>query len=318
MPFSTSLKDTRVLLTGGSGFIGSGLAKRLYREGADVSVIARSKASLSNLTNLENEAKIFESDVGDAESIREIIKIVQPQKVFHLAAYTNADRDFANIQESIRVNFEGTVNLLSALIDSEVDTILVSGSSEEYGNNKQPFDESMLLAPVSPYSASKATASIWSSMMHEAYGLPVVLIRPSLCYGPGQEPSRLIPQAIAAAITNRDFPMSGGEQSRDFIYIDDLVNGYILASLKKSAVGQIINFGGGEAYKCRDVIKLIFELTGSKGKPLIGALPYRPSEVWKSISNIKKAQRLLGWAPKVGLTKGLLSTIEAFQNKSLS
>jgi nucleoside-diphosphate-sugar epimerase len=147
-------------------------------------------------------------------------------------------------------------------------------------------------------------------MYHRTRGHPIVTVRPFTVYGPRQSERALIPRTILSTLRGEDFEMTGGEQTRDFTYVDDVVEGYVRASLSKKAIGQTINLGTGEEHAIRDVVLKVLELMGSPVKPLIGVLPYRPGEIWRLYADSNKARELLGWQPQVGLEEGLRRTIK--------
>jgi nucleoside-diphosphate-sugar epimerase len=175
--------------------------------------------------------------------------------------------------------------------------------------------ENQMVDPVNAYAASKSAAWLFCNLCHRTYGYPIVTVRPFTVYGPRQSERALIPQVILSALRGEDFEMTGGEQTRDFTYVDDIVEGYIRASISGKAIGQTINLGTGKEHAIKDVVLKVVELMGSTVKPLIGALPYRPGEIWCLYSDSSKARELLGWQPQVGLEDGLRKTIEWYTDK---
>ena len=167
-----------------------------------------------------------------------------------------------------------------------------------------------MVDPVNAYAASKSAAWLFCNMYHRTHGYPIVTVRPFTAYGPRQSIRVLIPQAILSALRGQDFEMTGGEQTRDFTYVDDVVEGCIRASLSEKAIGQTINLGTGEEHAIKGVVLEVLELMGSTVKPLLGALPYRPGEIWCLYSDSSKAKELLGWQPQVSLEEGLRWTIK--------
>lgn len=314
MSFTTSLDGTPVLVTGATGFIGTHLTRALVEEGAEVSLVVRRGSDLSPLSDVLGRIRVFECELTDWRRLEEVFREAKPRKLFHMAAYTHAGREFSHSEEAIRTNLIGTVSLLRAAGHTDLDALLISGTCEEYGDGDPPFDEESSLQPVSPYSVSKAAASLWSQMAHKTEGLPVILVRPFLCYGPEQDPCRLVPQAIVAALEGRDFPMSHGEQTRDFTHVFDVVKGYLAACAIPETIGELINLSYGQEYRTRDIVDLIFRLARAEGRPLPGSLPYRKAEVWRSFARIEKADRLLGWKPEIALETGLAQTIEWYRH----
>lgn len=311
--FVKDLEGTEVVVTGATGFIGSHLTRALVDRGAKVSLLVRRGGRLSSLQGLFDEIRIFETDITNASRLTELFQRIQPKKLFHLAAYTAPARDLACASEAFGVNLIGTIALLQAAQSVEFDAVIVSGSCEEYGDGVVPFHEDSPVQPVSPYSVTKAAASLWCRMVHQISGLPVVLVRPFLCYGPGQEPNRLVSQAIIAALANQDLPMSPGDQTRELTHVADLVQGYIAASVTPEAIGQVVNLGSGQEYRVQEIVNMIYRLAKSTGKPCPGRLRYRDAEVWRCFTSLDKAKTLLDWQPTIGLGSGLAQTIEWYR-----
>lgn len=182
--------------------------------------------------------------------------------------------------------------------------------SSSHGSGPVPFKEEQLSMPISPYSASKASATMFCLMYNKSLRHPIVTLRPFLTYGPNQNPTMLIPQVIISCLEKKTYKMTKGEQTRDFNYVDDVVEGYIKASTTKRAIGEIINLGWGKEYKIIDVVKKIVRMMNNPIKIEVGALPYRPGEVMHFYSSNIKAKEILGWNPKIDLDEGLKRTIE--------
>ncbi|MBU0602744.1 MAG: SDR family NAD(P)-dependent oxidoreductase [Gammaproteobacteria bacterium] len=309
-----ALRGQPVLVTGASGFIGAHLTRRLVALGADVHVLLRPESSSSKLDPLGDRIRILRADLGDAVALPATIAEIRPRYAFHMAAYTNVGRDRDNDERAIMVNLVGTVRLLNALADAGVQRIVNSGSCEEYGDRDVPAAEADALHPVSPYSVSKAAATMWCEMVHRTRGIPVTTIRPFLCYGPEQEAVRLIPQAILAALANREFPMTLGEQTREFTHIDDIVEGYLRAAVVPGVEGEVFNLSSGEETSVRNAVDLIFRLADSKGHALFGALPYRQAELWRSCGDATRARAMLDWNPVVKFADGIAAVIPWYRD----
>jgi nucleoside-diphosphate-sugar epimerase len=210
----------------------------------------------------------------------------------------------------IERNFMATVALAQAAVDLGVARLVVTGTCEEYGHRPAPFAEDMAPAPLSPYSASKAASTQWLTMMHATRGLPAVVLRPFLVYGPGQSPPKLVPSALLAALAGRDFPMTSGRQGRELTYVDDVVEGLLRAATAPGVEGQVINLGSGQEYRVVDIVARIFQLTDGAGRPLPGALADRVGEMMHFRADTAKAERLLGWRATTSLDDGLARTLD--------
>lgn len=299
----------RVLVTGATGFIGSHLAERLVAEGAKVTLAIEPGASQANIVNILDKAQVYEVDLREARMVQQLARECQPSKVYHLAAVGVTEPDI-DPRLAVQVNVIGTLNLLEALKETECDCFINTGTCYEYGHNTPPMREDQMVDPISAYAASKSAAWLFCHMYHRTHGYPIVTVRPFTVYGPRQGERALIPQVILSALRGADFEMTGGEQTRDFTYVDDVVEGYVRASLSEKAIGQTINLGTGEEHAIRDVVLKVLELMGNPVKPLIGALPYRAGEIWRLYADSSKAREWLGWQPQVGLEEGLRRTIK--------
>jgi UDP-glucose 4-epimerase len=309
-----TLKNKKVLITGGNGFLGSHLIRSLK---GIVSLTATNYGEPP--VRPEPGINWKELDITDANAVQKIIKEEQPQLVFHLGALLGAERSYEFSEKALVTNMLGTHNLLHALgIHSKyLEKIVLIGTSEEYGNSKDiPFTEDQPAHPVSPYSLSKAAATQLAILYHELFQLPVIILRPFIVYGPGQSPKMIIPELIKYGIEEKDFPMTKGEQTRDFLYVEDFIESLLSAAVSPDVIGEIINICSGTEISIFTVAELIHHLMKPKMKLLVGACPYRENEIWRLYGNNKKAKHLLGWQPKTSLKEGLLKTISWYRNQT--
>lgn len=311
--FADALRGKRILITGVAGFVGQRLAARLAGAGLEfVGTYHRMQPPEKNGGTWKRV------DITDGNAVRSLVRETRPQIVFHLAARLGAERSYDFAEQAIAVNFLGTHSLITALGRGvpEVERLILLGSSEEYGmNDALPYTEEMPARPVSPYSASKAAATHFAVLYHELFELPVVVLRPFIIYGPGQPPGMMLPSLIRAALADEEFPMTPGEQTRDFIHVDDVVACLLAAAIEPGAIGEIFNVCSGEEHTILDVAERVVKMVG-RGRLRPGALPYRQNELWRLVGSREKAERLLGWAPRIGLDEGLGRTIEWYRLKS--
>lgn len=305
---------TRVLVTGATGFIGSHLTRRLVAEGVEVHVLIRPASDPWRLQDVWPRLHVHYGDLRSLADVRRAVRAARPGTIFHLGSYVNVARRLDAVDEMNRVIIGGTLHLIQAVLAEAPGCFLINtGTCEEYGDGPVPFREDQLPQPVSPYSAAKAAATFFTTMAVKSLGLKAVTVRPFLTYGPAQQPLRLIPQAILAGLLRREFKMTPGEQTREFNYVDDIVEGYLEIARRPELSGEILNLGNGREIKVRDVVRLIFDLMGNPIEPQIGALPYRPGETWHFYSDPSKAQRLLQWKPHISLEEGLRRTIAWYE-----
>lgn len=312
------LKDKQVLITGGTGFIGSSIANRLINQDIDVSIIDNNNNSLWRIDNV-NKCKFFCIDLQNYSEVENTVKKINPDIIFHLAAYVNPERDYDSINKSYNINLNGTKNLILSLNNYSYDLFINTGTCEEYGNIEAPFRESNRESPVSPYSASKIAATYFCEMNAKIYNKPIITVRPFLTYGPKQIARLLIPWLLYSGFEKKRLLLTPCEQTRDFIYIDDLVDAYIKLSEKYKKVNNmgVFNIGSGVEIKIKKVVKLI-EKKLKNTEFLIGGKPYRHGETMHFFSSIEKIKKTIKWAPKCSIETGIEKTINWWQkNESI-
>ena len=303
----------KVLVTGASGFIGSHLSHKLIDLGANVYIISRYNSIEHNvrLCSYWDKFEILEADIRNIESLNPIKKI-KFNFIYHLAAYNHVGNSFLHVGEALETNCNGTSNLLEILNNYE--RFIYISTSEVYGEQEPvPFIEHMYPHPNSPYSVGKYAGELYSLMKHRQSNNPIVVIRPFNAFGPYQSTRAVIPELIDKCLRGVPVLTTEGKQTREFNFVTDLTEGMLLAALSEKAVGEIINLGTGKDIAICDVANLIHKKTESKSELRIGALPTRPNEIWKMSSDSTKAQRLLGWEPKISFEEGLDATIQWFR-----
>ncbi|MDO8872373.1 MAG: NAD(P)-dependent oxidoreductase [Methanoregula sp.] len=301
-------RDKRVLITGASGFIGRHLLHQLRTYSCHIATISR------NNNDYPRDVRQYIVDIKDTHAIRQCIESYQPEYIFHLAAYKERNENIQAFYSSIETNLIGTLNVFSAANDeNSVKSIVTLGTAEEYGNTIPPFTEKFRECPVTPYSFSKVCVSHMGELFSDLYDLPVTIIRPTLAYGPGQGTDMFLPSLITSLLENKPFEMTLGEQTRDFVYVTDLVEALILASQNTKAHGQIINIGSGIPIKLADIVEEIEDMIGKKGLVNLGGKPYRNNEIMGYYVELKKAEDILGWKAKTSIEEGLKETIAYYR-----
>lgn len=303
------ISNKRIFITGGCGFIGSHLVKRCIQLGAHVGVLAYPKDSCWRLKEVRSKIKIFETSIMEGGKLVILIQKFRPQLVFHLAALLRRERSFKLIEELQRVHVEGTWHVLNALVENaDLNRFIHMGTSEEYGNGKAPFREDQREIPVSPYSLTKIIATKMVEYLAREGALPAVIVRPSLIYGPAQNFGMLIPDIIRACIEKKDFPMTSGNQTKDFLFVDDFIEGLLLAAQTPGIDGEIINLGSGKETPVREVAAMAIETLRNPIKIRLGAIPHRKGEGMHSWLDVSKTKRMLGWEGRTDLKEGLKRT----------
>lgn len=293
----------KVLVTGAEGFIGRHLVKALLSCGAEIHGLYLKNPA----KDISGKMCWHKADVRNGKALKRLVKKVKPDFVFHLAALLEKGEKPELVNRIMATNFYGTFNLLQALAGAKFSKLVFLGSGEEYGKNKAPFNEKQNVQPVSPYGVSKAAAENICLVFFKIFNYPVVILRPAVVYGPGQKNKMFIPSLLNTLVKNQPFKMSGGKQKRDFIYIDDLIEA-ILAATVKPVKGEIINIGSGKSYSLKQVVAIARKISGSKGI-ISFDLPYRQSEIMNYSFDISKAKKFLGWQPAYSLEDGLKEII---------
>lgn len=309
MPAS-QLKGATVLISGVTGFIGRHLAGALNVSGARVYGLSRAGAPDFA------EGHCFVCDISDRPHVNEIIYEIRPSYIFHLAANKARSAEIEDFRRCIDQNLIGTLNLLEACqLSSCKPRFITLGTCEEYGGADAPYFEMMREMPVSAYSCSKVAATQLLQTFHRIHGFPVVVLRPSLAYGPGQGDEMFLPALIRSLLRGQRFAMSRGEQTRDYVYIDDVIAATLQAAVCSDATGQVINISSGEPSRIVDVTKLVVGLIGNNVESLldIGKIEYRQGEAMNYWADRTKAKQLLDWEPNVALRDGLARTVEHYR-----
>ncbi len=308
------LSGANVLVTGGSGFIASHLVHRLLDEGAEVAVLTKYDSIVDNirLADVWNDVRHVEADLRNIDSLTRQMGSLEPEIVYHFAAYNHVGDSFMHVSEAVDVNARGTSNLMEAYEDYS--RFIYISTSEVYGyQDEVPFREDMAPFPISPYSVGKYAGELYARMKHHVYGRPVVVLRPFNAFGPYQSPRAVIGELVLKCVTGEAIATTKGEQTRDFNYVADLVDGFVLAGTADGAVGEVINIGSGEEITIERLVRTVHELSGSSSELGIGELPYRPTEIWRMYADNRKAADILGWSPAVGFEDGLRRTVEWFR-----
>jgi NAD dependent epimerase/dehydratase len=314
-----SVKDwngTSVLVTGGSGFIGSHLVEALLGLGARVRVLARCRTAhpgggLGNLSDdVVRRLTICQGDIVDAEGVGAAAAGVDC--IFHLAALVSVAYSFEHPHELLATNTIGTLNVLTAAKDAGVQRVLVVSSSEVYGTARYvPIDERHPLQAQSPYAASKISAEKFAESFHRSYGLPVTIVRPFNTYGVRQSLRAVIPTIVAQALHGRTIKLGDVSTKRDFTYVTDTVAGFLALMTSDEATGKVFNLGSANEVSIAEVVERVKVLTGSTAAVECEPQRVRPadSEVRRLLADTQYVRRMTGWHPQVSLDNGLKAVI---------
>jgi NAD dependent epimerase/dehydratase len=267
--------------------------------------------------NMLSEMEQILGDIRDPELIKKIVK--GKDTVFHLGALVSIPYSFINPREVFEVNAEGTLNILLAARDQEVNKIVTTSTSEVYGTALYtPIDENHPLQAQSPYAASKIAADKIAESFYKTYNLPVAIIRPFNTYGPRQSDRAIIPTIIIQALKKSTINIGSTTPRRDLSYISDTVDGFIKIAESKKSIGQVINIGLGKDISIGELIKMIILIMDKEIKIISTEKRKRPkkSEVMRLLCDNRKAKKIVNWMPRVSLKEGLNMTIEWMKNNT--
>ena len=302
------LKNSSILVVGGTGFIGINLVKKLLSIGSQVTTLSlkrkRYKIKHKNL-------KYIFCDYTNFNALKK--KINKPfEYVVNLGGYIDHSKFFVKGKSLIDNHFLSTVNLLLLLKRKKLKRYVHIGTCDEYGANTSPIKENSREDPITSYALAKLASINLLIMLYRTENFPATVLRLFLVYGPHQKNDRLIPQVISGCLKKKKFPVSKGNQLRDFCYVEDVINAIILSLIKKSALGEVFNVGSGKPVSVKFIINKISNII-KHGKPQFNKIPFRKNENLKLYPSINKISRILGWRPKTNLNQGLVKTINYYK-----
>lgn len=300
----------KFFITGAAGFLGSALANQLAREGHAVRGL--DDLSTGDPAVLSPEVAFTRGDINDRPKLWTLMQDVQC--VYHLAARVLVPESLLYPREYNQVNVGGTVTLMEAMRDVGVRRVVFISSGAIYGDQDvQPVTETAVPGPRSPYAVSKLAAEYYVRTIGQLWGIETVILRVFNAYGPGQHlppvHAPVIPNFLRQAKLNGTLVVHGdGQQSRDYVYLDDVVKGMVAAATAEEANGQIINIGSGQETTVRELVRLAVEVTG--GRPEVVYNPRTERGPSRMCADLKLARRVLGYQPQVSLGDGLRMTLE--------
>ncbi len=293
-----------MLVTGGSGFIGAHLCDRLLNCGARVHAISREP----NHAVSEN-LRWWHADLKDVSAIRGVFKAVRPEIVFHLASYVVGARELDVVLPTFYDNLASTVHLLTEAAEAGCGRIVLASSSEE----PQTSDDSTF--PCSPYAAAKWASSMYGRMFHQLFQTPVVMPRIFMTYGPNQKDAKkLVPFVICQLLSGQAPKLSSGRRLADWIYVDDVVEGLLRASVTPGIEGGAFDLGSGSLVSVRGIVEQIVQIVGNGIEPAFDALRDRPFEQERAADTTFLSEKL-GYQPKTPLKLGLEATVNWYRRQ---
>ena len=296
----------KILITGGTGFIGYHLSKRCIKLGWSVTSLSSNSPKLNKKIQ---GVKYIKVDIRDKKKLFRIKKDFD--YIVNLAGYV----DHSNKKKTLESHYIGCKNLASLFLNKKIKKFVQVGSSIEYGKSRSPQIENKKnsQSTFSVYGKAKLLSTKYLMAIYKKEKFPATVIRLYLVYGPNQDINRVIPITIKNALLDKKFNCSSGLQFHDFIYVDDVINAILKILKNKKTNGEIINIGTNKPVRIKDLIIRICSLVGS-GKPIFGKIKLRKDEIKSLYPNINKAHKILKWRPKISLNNGLKRTIKYYKN----
>jgi nucleoside-diphosphate-sugar epimerase len=297
----------KILIVGGTGFIGYHLAKKSLKKGWQVtSISSRHPKKIRFL----KKVKYIRSDITNKKLLKKSTKDTYDY-VVNLGGYV----DHSNKKKTFKSHYEGCQNLAQIFLEKKISSFIQIGSSLEYGASKSPQKENIkcnLKSVRSVYGKAKLLSSKYVINLFKKKKFPSTVIRFYLVYGPKQDINRFIPTIINGCLKNKKFPTSDGSQLRDFLYIDDAIRAIIMCLDNKKSRGQILNIGTGKPKLIKKVIQMVKKVSKG-GKPQYGMFKLRKFDIPKLYPNINKVKNKIKWSPKVSFEKGIKITVRDFK-----
>jgi dolichol-phosphate mannosyltransferase len=304
----------RALLTGGSGFVGANLARRLLRDGHEVHLLLRPDYAPWRLEEIREDLTIHFADLPDEPAVKAAVAAIRPDWIFHLAAY-GAYSSQTGIHHMAQTNLIGTINLLDACVAHGFAAFVNTGSSSEYGFTSHAATEADRLEPNSHYALTKAAATHYCRLTAQSRGLRIPTLRLYSVYGPFEEPSRLLPALIVRGLRGELPPLVDPDVARDYVYVDDVCDAFILAATQPQPdPGAVYNVGTGVQTPLRDLVALARTVLSIAAAPEWGSMPNRQWDTSVWVADIRKIRAELGWEPRHDLAHGFRRMVEWFQD----
>ena len=306
-------KTKKVVITGGTGFVGSNLCRRSLALGYETHLLVRDGFDSWRIRDVLSDLQIHYVDFLDVGTIKEALREIRPDWIFHLAAH-GAYSFQNNVEEIFNTNFRATHNLVEAAIEVGFDSFVNTGSSSEYGYKNDQQSEDDVLEPNSYYSVSKAASTLYCSFVAKNKNLRMPTLRLYSVYGKYEDPRRLMPTLILKALENQYPPLVSQVTVRDFISVDDVVDAYFLAAEKGTiGMGEILNVSSGQQTSIGELVGLVKSQFSISGVPVWGDMPSKAWDTTCWVGCNDRIRKALGWSPRISLPEGLENLADWFR-----
>ncbi|MCC6801973.1 MAG: NAD-dependent epimerase/dehydratase family protein [Anaerolineae bacterium] len=306
----------RVLVTGGTGFVGANLARRLLGDGHDVHLLVRPGYRGWRIDSIRDSIRLHVAELGDKAQLAGLVEAVQPEWVFHLAAY-GAYSTQTNLDRMIQTNLIGTVNLVEACLRVGFDAFVNAGSSSEYGLKDHAAAEDEWVDPNSHYALTKVSATQFCRYTALAQGVHLITLRLYSAYGVYEEPTRLMPTLIVNGLDGGLPPLVNPDIARDYVYIDDVCDAFVLAASQPDPQpGAVYNLGTGIQTTLGEVVAVARDVMQIDAEPQWGTMPDRKWDTSVWVADPRRIKQALNWQPRFGFEAGFRAMVDWLRSDS--
>ncbi len=300
----------QILVTGGTGFVGANLVRRLVHDGHTVHLLVRQGYASWRIESIRHEVQMHPVDMRDADSLTAVVASIRPEWTFHLAVY-GAYSSQSDVRQIIQTNIVNTVNLVEACLKTGFEAFVNTGSSSEYGFKDHAPTEKEWVDPNSYYAVSKVSAAHYIRYSAQRYKQRMPTLRLYSVYGPYEEPTRLLPTLVLYGLSDRLPPLVNPNIARDYVYVDDVSEAYLCAAAGHDPeLGAIYNIGSGQQTTLREAVETVRRILNIGAEPQWGTMPDRSWDTDKWISDPSAIRRALGWQANVSFEEGLRQMID--------
>ena len=293
----------RILVTGASGFIGSHLCHRLVEDQVEVHAVYHTQIPGEE----RDQLRWWQADLADLNAVRRLFRDIRPDVIFHLASHVKGAPNLEHVLPTFHSNLESTINLLTMAAETGCRRVVLTGSLAE------PDPQNGELFPSAPYAAAKWASSGYARMFHALYQLPVVIARVFMVYGPAQQDlTKLIPYVTLSLLRGETPKITSGERLVDWVYVSDVVEGFVALGQAPGIDGETIDLGSGKLISIREIVQQLASVVDPKARAEFGALPDRPLEPTRLAKTAETFARI-GWEPRVSLRDGLERTVDWYR-----
>jgi nucleoside-diphosphate-sugar epimerase len=302
----------RAILTGATGFIGANLARRLLQAGHEVHLLVRPNYAPWRIAAIRGDVRLYEVSFSDPEGLDQVISDIRPDWVFHLAVH-GAYASQSDVRQIVDTNILGTINLIQACLKAGFEAFVNTGSSSEYGFKDHAPSEREWLEPNSYYAVTKASATLFCRYSAQSRGMHMPTLRLYSVYGPYEEPTRLMPTLILHGLKAELPPLVGPDIARDYIYIDDVTEAYLLAAAQPGQeIGAVYNLGTGIQTSLREVVEIARRRLRIPVEPVWGSMPNRQWDTHVWIADNREIREHLKWRPTYTFEQGFHTMVNWF------